>query len=103
MNSSYNEVLESNTKLLQECYEFWGEDAQLRMVIEEMAELTKEICKWFRGDNNYSALMKETVDVLIMVNQLLVIAKFPESDFKNLIKLKLSRIERRLNEERLTK
>lgn len=28
--------------------DFWGKEAQMRMAIEEMSELTKEICKYIR-------------------------------------------------------
>ena len=32
----------------EKAIEVWGEDSQLRMCIEEMSELTKEICKYQR-------------------------------------------------------
>lgn len=46
-----NKVLEQNRVLLLDCYKHWGKDAQMRMVIEEMSELTKEICKELRGND----------------------------------------------------
>lgn len=48
----------------------WGETAQLDMVIEEMAELTKEICKYKRGGQNFQEIAEEHADVLIMLAQL---------------------------------
>lgn len=51
----------------------YGIDAQLRMVIEEMSELTKELCKFFRGQDNLDAIAEETADVAIMLEQLQMI------------------------------
>lgn len=59
----------------------WGEDAQIRMCIEEMSELTKELCKYtriLRNENvNISKLeevkkniIEETADVLNCVEQM---------------------------------
>ena len=90
------ETLNSYNQLLLDCLDHWGEDMQLNIVIEEMAELTKEICKHKRGDNNYHAVMEETVDVLIMINQLYITAKFPSEEFNTLLIHKLKRISKRL-------
>lgn len=50
----------------------WGYDAQALMVIEEMSELTKEICKRNRKRKDYKEedLIEEIADVLNMVEQL---------------------------------
>ena len=45
----------------------WGEDAQIMMAIEEMSELTKELCKYLRykGFNNekkINEIRKEKID-----------------------------------------
>ena len=48
----------------------YGVAAQLDMVIEEMSELTKEICKIKRGKGNYMNLVEEIADVEIMLEQL---------------------------------
>lgn len=63
--------------------EAWGEESQLRMCIEEMSELTKEICKYIRimHSDDFENLkekwvqvrkniIEETADVLICANQL---------------------------------
>ena len=85
------ETLNSYNQLLLDCLDHWGEDMQLNIVIEEMAELTREICKHNRGDDNYYEIMEETVDVLIMINQLYITAKFPSEEFNNLLIHKLER------------
>jgi len=47
----------------------WGEEAQMLMIIEEMSELTKEICKEFRGTPDREATADEIADVTIMLEQ----------------------------------
>ena len=51
----------------------YGIEPQLRMVIEEMSELTKELCKFFRGKDNLDDIADETADVAIMLEQLQLI------------------------------
>ena len=70
------------------CYkatEKWGEESQLRMCIEEMSELTKEICKYMRivKDHETSSeedlmriknnIIEETADVLNCATQMALI------------------------------
>lgn len=49
--------------------EKYGEDAQLWMVIEEMSELAKEICKYQRGKRCLADIADEIADVQIMLEQ----------------------------------
>lgn len=49
--------------------ETFGEDAQLWMVIEEMSELAKEICKYQRGKRSPVDIADEIADVQIMLEQ----------------------------------
>ena len=49
--------------------EEWGAEAQLWMVIEEMSELAKEICKYMRGKRNPDDIADEIADVTIMLEQ----------------------------------
>ena len=55
--------------ILKAAIRVFGKDHQLRMLLEEMAELAKEICKYWRGDNNWSAVAEEITDVQIMLEQ----------------------------------
>jgi hypothetical protein len=49
----------------------WGKEPQMMQVIEEMAELTKEILKNInRKKDNVAELIEETADVEIMLGQL---------------------------------
>ena len=51
----------------------YGIEPQLRLVIEEMSELTKELCKFFRGKDNLDNIADEAADVAIMLEQLQLI------------------------------
>lgn len=53
--------------------ETFGEDAQLWMVIEEMSELAKEICKFQRGKHSLVDIADEIADVQIMLEQVTMI------------------------------
>lgn len=55
--------------VLRAAVRVFGEDNQLRMLLEEMSELQKEICKYWRGENNYSAIAEEITDVQITLDQ----------------------------------
>lgn len=73
----------------------WGEDAQMKMVLEEMSELQKEICKLWRGKDNRDAIAEEVADVEIMLGQLQVMLEIFE-DVDRHKKEKLLRLQRRL-------
>ena len=51
----------------------FGAENQEKMVVEEMSELTKEICKHWRGRDNLDAIADEIADVTIMLEQLRLI------------------------------
>lgn len=48
----------------------WGPELQTAVAIEEMAELTKELCKHARGTHNTDAIAEEIADVYIMLRQM---------------------------------
>lgn len=73
----------------------WGMDAQAWMVIEEMSELAKEICKTRRGKNDLEALADEIADVEIMLAQLKMMFSIKELVSAHR-KAKMARLERRL-------
>lgn len=58
--------------------EKWGVDSQLNMAIEEMSELTKALCKFFRGEEDIDNIHEEIIDVEIMIEQLKRIFKIGE-------------------------
>lgn len=48
----------------------YGTTSQLIVAMEEMAELTKELSKFFRGAHNEDSIAEEIADVRIMLDQL---------------------------------
>ena len=48
--------------IYKQAVDAYGARAQVMMVIEEMSELTKEICKHFRGRPNIEAMADEIAD-----------------------------------------
>lgn len=61
---------EDRKKVYQAALRKWGADLQTMMAVEEMSELTKEICKIKRGKMDLDALADEIADVTIMLEQL---------------------------------
>lgn len=87
------------TELCQQIANFYGDDSQMYMAIEEMSELTKEICKYKRLPNNYDKIADEIADVKIMIEQLEHIFGVSEKVEKR-INYKLERQLRRIEQER---
>lgn len=56
--------------ILRAAIDAYGEEAQTKMVLEEMSELQKEICKRWRGADNIGNIAEELADVEIMLDQL---------------------------------
>ena len=90
-------------ELYRKAYRKWGIKTQLLMVIEEMAELTKAICKVDRNGLLFeqNKIVNEFVDVKIMMEQLELILSDHlhsyESMYKNIRKEKLEYLERLIN------
>ena len=60
-------------EVLRAAIEKWGREAQTKMVLEEMSELQKEICKNWRGQSNEESIAEEIADVEIVLDQLKMI------------------------------
>jgi hypothetical protein len=62
-----------NEDLIKRAVKLWGKDKQTVQIIEELAELQKELAKQIceRGDRKH--LAEETADVELMLEQLKVI------------------------------
>ena len=88
-------------KIITRAIDTYGYDAQLKMAIEEMSELTKAICKLWRADTEeeFERLLEdvaeETADVTIMVLQVASMAGSEEVD--RIMNEKLERLEARLD------
>jgi NTP pyrophosphatase (non-canonical NTP hydrolase) len=83
--------------IFERCIRVWGTIPQMRMAIEEMAELTKEICKAFRGEDNRTQILDEIADVLIMLKQLSIVYSMTREEIEKQVNFKLSRIKVKLD------
>ena len=59
-----------NRMLYLEAALLWGGEAQIQMAIEEMAELTVDLCHVIRGRKHISECAEEVADCQIMMEQL---------------------------------
>ena len=76
----------------------YGNRPQVDMAIEEMSELTKELLKNRRGEENRSMIADEMADVYIMLEQLKFIFGVDETELKVNAEFKLQRLNERLNQ-----
>jgi NTP pyrophosphatase (non-canonical NTP hydrolase) len=91
------ELKDYKTLLYQQVCERYGTDAQLTVAIEELSELTKEICKSKRYMGDIDHLAEELADVEIMCEQLRFIYGFDEK-VDRWKENKLKRLEERLKD-----
>lgn len=83
-------------KVLETAVDTYGAYAQMDMAIEEMAELTKEICKSKRGRANRKEVIEEIADVEIMLEQLKYILQIDPEDIDYVKDTKISRLADKL-------
>lgn len=102
------EVLENNIKIV----EYYGIKNQIPVWIEEMSELTKVLCKWFRkydeleGDITDKLLhdtKEEITDVMICLDQLKYHILYTEDDLMENYKFKVNRQLDRIKNEKMMK
>lgn len=84
--------------IFEQAIKTYGEEAQVKMVLEEVAELQKEICKLWRGRDNIQAIAEEVADVGIMLDQLKLILDITE-DVQQFREKKITRLKERLGVE----
>lgn len=86
--------------VLRQAIETYGSDMQLNVAIEELSELTKEICKYKRGVDNTEAITEEVADCYIMLEQIKMIFGLDKGTaIEDAIDYKIERLKKRLQEE----
>lgn len=85
-------------KVLQTAIEEYGAYAQSMMLLEEMSELQKEICKSYRGADNREQIAEEIADVEIMLAQIKMIYDVAD-EAARYRKDKIARLWKRLRRE----
>ena len=63
----------SGDEICRAALETFGKELQVTMAIEEMSELTKELCKNSRGQENTTHIAEEIADVEIMLQQMVML------------------------------
>lgn len=84
------------TDTYKQAIETYGVRAQKLMAIEEMSELTKEICKDFRGKLNREHLIEEMADVTITIDQLMIMYEISGKEIQQMRERKIDRLKERL-------
>ena len=90
--------MEINRDDLKSIIEHYGKTAQLTMCLEEMSELSKEICKYQRGVLHLNAIMEEIADVLVTIEQAKLIFGIADHEIQNIIESKIQRTLVRMKE-----
>lgn len=76
-----------------------GINEQFNVAIEEMSELTKELCKNMRGCENTDNIIEELADVYIMLENIKIIYQIQDKEIQREINYKLNRLEERMKNE----
>ena len=71
-------------------------DKQINICIEEMSELTKELCKNLRGHYNLDKIYEEMADVYIMLMQMQLLLQIDNEVLDDMIDKKIQRTKERL-------
>ena len=71
-------------------------DKQIIVCIEDMSELTKELCKNLRGHYNLNKIYEEMADVYIMLYQMQILLKIDDEVLDDMIDKKIQRTKERL-------
>ena len=89
-----------NKELCYKLLQKYGTESQFLMVIEECSELQKAICKTFRNEKSSvktvdNSVLEEMVDVIVMCEQLRLIACVSMQDINEMAKQKMERALKR--------
>lgn len=93
---TYQEIIDT----YKQAIDLYGEKAQKLMAIEEMAELTKEICKDFRGKLDREHLIEELADVTITLEQLMMMYEISGDEIQQMRERKIDRLKERLEDSK---
>lgn len=69
---------------------------QLIVAIEELSELQKELCKFFRDKFNINNIIEELADVIIMLEQVKIYFGITDDRLNKEIEFKINRTKERL-------
>lgn len=96
--AEYEDKAEAADEVHEVCrsaIEHYGAEPQKLMVMEEMSELQKELCKNSRGHDNHINIAEEIADVLIMLEQMVILYDCAEQ-VEDWHKVKVARLKKRI-------
>ena len=76
----------------------YGEEHQVHKAIEEMAELTVELCKHLACEGDWSHLIEELADVMVTAEQLCLIFDRPGTAVTSVMEAKIKRLQERMRD-----
>ena len=87
----------NETEVLQRALDTYGSSMQIVVMMEEMSELQKELCKYLRGKYSSASIAEEIADVEIMLKQMKMLFCCTD-DVRNERRRKVERLKGRLDE-----
>lgn len=86
-------------KLLKRCLRKYGKTMQLFIVMEELSELVKAICKFERGvTETNDDITEELADVYLVLKYVQMIYDIDKVDIKRVMREKEQRLQERIGE-----
>lgn len=86
----------NETEVLQRALDTYGSSMQIVVMMEEMSELQKELCKYLRGKCSQASIAEEIADVEIMLEQMKMLFCCTD-DVRNERRRKVKRLKERLD------
>lgn len=86
----------NETEVLQRALDTYGSSMQIVVMMEEMSELQKELCKYLRGKYSLANIAEEIADVEIMLEQMKMLFCCTD-DVRNERRRKVERLKERLD------
>lgn len=82
---------------IEKILDYYRTPAQLIKLIEELSELTKEVCKALNYNGNRKNIIEEIADVQVMLEQLKIIYQISEDELNTIIQEKVDRTIERIS------
>lgn len=86
----------NETEVLQRALDTYGSFLQITVMMEEMSELQKELCKYLRGKYSLANIAEEIADVEIMIEQMKMLFCCAD-DVHKVRRRKVERLKERLD------
>lgn len=87
----------SEAEVLQRALDTYGSALQIVVMMEEMSELQKELCKDLRGRGSFEHIAEEIADVEIMLEQMKMLFGCTD-DVRDWRRRKVERLKERLDD-----